>query len=155
MYGVRHFFQIYETSSCERGILGLYFVGKNTGKSKLYTGLHESKLFVYCVYLQLADCFVSSPSQNIFKSSFFSPVKRRNIVCSGEDGKQNINCIVFYSHECMCEILYPRFTVGCQMPTLYCGGGRLQKYFLYNQMSIQCVVCAFTVLYLLLVARNL
>ena len=27
-------------------ILGLYFVGQNAVKSKLFTGLHESKLFV-------------------------------------------------------------------------------------------------------------
>ena len=45
-------------------------------------------------------------------------------------------------------------TVGYQMSTLYCGGG-FQKYFLHAQMSIQCVECAFTVIYLLLVARNL
>jgi hypothetical protein len=31
--------------------------------------------------------------------------------------------------------------------------GRLQKYFLFAQMSIQCAKCAFTVIYLLLVAR--
>ena len=35
------------------------------------------------------------------------------------------------------------------------GGGVVQKNFLYDQMSIQCVECAFTVIYLLLVARNL
>jgi hypothetical protein len=29
----------------------------------------------------------------------------------------------------------------------------VQKYFLYAQMSIQCVECAFTVIYLLLLAR--
>jgi hypothetical protein len=40
------------------------------------------------------------------------------------------------------------------MSTLF-RGGRVQKYFLYAQMSIQCVECAFTVIYLLLVARNL
>jgi hypothetical protein len=28
------------------GILGLYFVWQNAVKSKLFTGLHESKLFV-------------------------------------------------------------------------------------------------------------
>ena len=46
--------------------------------------------------------------------------------------------------------------VGCQMSTLYCGGGgeRFQKYVLYAQMSMQCVECVFTVIYLLLVARN-
>ena len=31
----------------------------------------------------------------------------------------------------------------------------VQKYFLYAQMLIQCVECAFTVIYLLLVSRNL
>ena len=36
---------------CERGILGLYFVGRNAGKFKLYTGLHERKLFVYAVFI--------------------------------------------------------------------------------------------------------
>jgi hypothetical protein len=42
------------------------------------------------------------------------------------------------------------------MATLFCGGGwGVQKNFLYDQMSIQCVECAFTVIYLLLVARNL
>ena len=35
------------------------------------------------------------------------------------------------------------------------GGGGVQKEFLYAQMSIKCVECAFTVIYLLLVARNL
>jgi hypothetical protein len=35
------------------------------------------------------------------------------------------------------------------------GGGVLQKYFLYAQMSIHCVEYPFTVIYLLLVARNL
>ena len=34
-------------------------------------------------------------------------------------------------------------------------GGVVQKYFLYDQMTIQCVECAITELYLLLVARNL
>jgi hypothetical protein len=40
------------------------------------------------------------------------------------------------------------------MLTLYCVGGMLQKYFLYAQMSIQCVEYAFTVIHSLLVARN-
>ena len=40
-----------ETSSCERGILGLYFVSQSADKSKLYTGLHESILFVYAVFV--------------------------------------------------------------------------------------------------------
>ena len=52
-----------------------------------------------------------------------SSVKRRNILCSGEHGKQKIKCIVFYSHECLCEILHLISTVVCQMSTLYCGGG--------------------------------
>ena len=33
-------------------------------------------------------------------------------------------------------------------------GGGVQKYFLYDQMSIQCVECAITEIYLLLVALN-
>ena len=33
------------------GILGIYIVWQNAGKSKLYTGLHESKLFVYPVFI--------------------------------------------------------------------------------------------------------
>jgi hypothetical protein len=103
----------------------------------------------------LADCFVSSPSQNIFVSSLFSPVKRRNSLCSGKHGKWNITCIVFYSHECLCEILHLRSTVGCQMSTFYCGGVGVQKYFLHAQMSTPCVECAITEIYLLLVARNL
>ena len=42
------------------------------------------------------------------------------------------------------------------MLTLYCvGEGDLQKYFLYAHMSIHCVEYAFTVRYLLLVARKL
>jgi hypothetical protein len=32
-------------------ILGLYFVWQNAGKSKLYTGLHESELFVYAMFI--------------------------------------------------------------------------------------------------------
>jgi hypothetical protein len=40
------------------------------------------------------------------------------------------------------------------MSTLHCWGRGLQKYLLYIQMSIQCVEYAFTVIYLLLVARN-
>ena len=31
--------------------------------------------------------------------------------------------VVVYSHECLCEILHLRSTVGCQMSTLYCGRG--------------------------------
>jgi hypothetical protein len=50
----------------------------------------------------------------------------------------------------LCEILHLRSTVGCQMSTLYCGGGSSR-----NIYYIQCVECAFTVIYLLLVARNL
>ena len=86
-----------------------------------------------------------------------SSVKRRHILCTGEHGKWNIKCIIFYSHECLCEILQLISTVVCQMLTLYCGkGGRgIQKYFLYAQMTIQCVECAITEIYLLLVARNL
>jgi len=45
------------------------------------------------------------------------------------------------------------------MSTFYCGiverEGGVQKYFLYAQISIQCVECAITVIYLLLVAGNL
>ena len=42
-------------------------------------------------------------------------------------------------------------TVVCQMSTLYCGkGGGIHKY-----LSIQCVECAITEIYLLLVTRNL
>ena len=86
-----------------------------------------------------------------------SSVKRRHILCTGEHGKWNIKCIIFYSHECLCEILHLISTVVCQMLTLYCGkgGGGVQKYFLYAQMTIQCVECAITEIYLLLVARNL
>ena len=38
---------------------------------------------------------------------------------------------------------------------LWKGGGGVQKYFRLAQMSIQCVECAITEIYLLLVARNL
>ena len=107
-----------------------------------------------CVCLKLVDCFLSSPSLDICLSSLLSSVKRRHILCTGEHGKWNIKCIIFYSHECLCEILHLISTVVCQMSTLYCGGG-VQKYFLYAQMSIQCVECAITEIYLLLVARNL
>jgi hypothetical protein len=96
-------------------------------------------LFKLCNYLELADCFVSSLSQQIFVSSLFSAATRRNIY---------IKCIVFYSSECLCGILHLVSTGGCEMSTLYyvCeGGGGLQKYVLYAQMSIQCVVYAFTI----------
>jgi hypothetical protein len=33
------------------GILGLYFVWQNAGKYNLFTGLHESKLFDYAVFI--------------------------------------------------------------------------------------------------------
>ena len=33
-----------------------------------------------------------------------------------------MKCIVFYSHECLCEIMRLISTVVCQMSTLYCGG---------------------------------
>ena len=68
-----------------------------------------------------------------------------------------ISCIaqVFYSPESLCVIRHLGPTVGCQMSTLYCREEMgLQKYFLYAQMSIQCVICAFTETYLLLVAIN-
>ena len=68
-----------------------------------------------------------------------------------------ISCIVqvFYSPESLCVIRHIRPTVGCQMSTLYCREERgAQKYFLYAQMSFQCVECAFTVIDLLLVAIN-
>jgi len=35
------------------------------------------------------------------------------------------------------------------------GGGGVQKYSLYAQMSIQCVECGITEIYVLLVARNI
>ena len=108
-----------------------------------------------CVCLKLADCFLSSPSLNICLSSLLSSVKRRHILCTGEHGKWNIKCIIFYSHECLCEILHLISTVVRQMSTLYCGKGGVQKYFLYAQMTIQCVECAITELYLLSVARNI
>ena len=76
-----------------------------------------------CVCLKLADCFLSSSSLNICLSSLLSSVKRRHILCTGEHGKWNIKCIVFYSHECLCEILHLISTVVCQMSTLYCGRG--------------------------------
>ena len=50
-----------------------------------------------------------------------------------------ITILLFYSSGCLCGILHIRSTVGCQMLTLYCVG-RLQKYFLYAQMSIQVVL---------------
>jgi hypothetical protein len=34
-----------------------------------------------------------------------------------------LKCIVFYSHECLCEIMHLISTVVCQMSTLYCGRG--------------------------------
>ena len=77
-------------------------------------------LFTLCLF-KVGRLFVSSPSQNTFVSSLFK-VKRRNILCSGEHGKQSIKCIVFYSHEFLCEILHLISTVVCQMSTLYCGG---------------------------------
>ena len=43
------FFFIYET--WERRILGLYFVLQSDVKSKLYTGFHDSKLFVYAMFI--------------------------------------------------------------------------------------------------------
>jgi hypothetical protein len=46
-----YIFKIYETSSCERWILALNFVWQNVGKCTLYTGLHESNLFVYAVFI--------------------------------------------------------------------------------------------------------
>ena len=52
-------------------------------------------------------------------------------------------------------------TAGCQISTLifgFGGGGPYaysMKNYLYAQMSIQCVECAITEIYLLLVARNL
>jgi hypothetical protein len=76
-----------------------------------------------CVCSKLADCFLSSPSLNICLSSLLSSVKRRHILCTGEHGKWNIKCIIFYSHECLCEILHLISTVVCQMSTLYCGKG--------------------------------
>ena len=62
-----------------------------------------------CVCLKLADCFLSSPSLNICFFLLLSSVKRRHILCTGEHGKWNIKCIVFYSHECLCEILHLYF----------------------------------------------
>jgi hypothetical protein len=88
-----------------------------------------------CVYLKLADCFLSSPSLNICFFLLLSSVKRRHILYTGEHGKWNIKCIVFYSHECLCEILHLISTVVCQMSTLYCGKRGVQKYFLYAQMT--------------------
>jgi hypothetical protein len=46
------------------------------------------------------------------------------------------------------------FKVGHPKSTLYCGEGG-HKYLRYAQMSLQCVECAITEIYLLLVARNL
>jgi hypothetical protein len=108
-----------------------------------------------CVCLKLTDCFLSSPFLNICLSSLLSSLKRWHILCTREHGKRKIKCIIFYSHECLCEILHLISTVVCQMSTLYCGKGGVQKYFLYTQMTIQCVECAITEIYLLLVARNL
>jgi len=54
-------------------------------------------------------------------------------------------------------ILQLKSTVGCQISTLILSGvvGTLQKYLLYAQVSIPVVEYAITVIYLLLVARNL
>ena len=35
-----------------------------------------------------------------------------------------MKCIVFYSHECLCENMRLISTVVCQMSTLYCGRGK-------------------------------
>ena len=52
-----------------------------------------------CVCLKVADCFLSSLFLNICLSSLLNSVKRRHILCTGEHGKWNIKCIIFYSHE--------------------------------------------------------
>jgi hypothetical protein len=79
--------------------------------------------FFICVYLK---GFCKLAIRKICMSSLFSPVKKRNILCSGEHVKWSVKCIVrvFHSAECLCGILHIRFTVGCQMLTLYCMGGR-------------------------------
>ena len=104
-------------------------------------------LFTLCLFK------VGPPSLNTCLFSLSSSVKRRHILCTGEHGKQNIKCIVFYSHECLFEILHLISTVVCQMSTLYCGGGsrnsscmprcrfnvlnvQLQKYIYYWSLEI-------------------
>jgi len=112
---------LHETSSCEWEILGLYFVWQNVGKSKLYTGLHKVNYLLTLCLFKVGRLLCNSLYQNILVSSLFSPVKRRNILCSGEHGKKNIKWIVLYMYECLCEILHLRSTVGCSMSTLFCG----------------------------------
>ena len=44
-------------------------------------------LFTLCLFKVLFGRLLSSPFQNIFVSSLFSPIKRSNILCTGEHGK--------------------------------------------------------------------
>jgi hypothetical protein len=45
-------------------------------------------LFIFkIVYLKVVDCFLSSPSLNIYLSSLSSSVNRTHILCTGEYGK--------------------------------------------------------------------
>jgi hypothetical protein len=110
-----------------------------------------------CVCLKLADCFLSSPSLNI---CFFFVIKL---------SKEKAYFMYGWTWEMEHKMYYLLLTwvsVWDSAPyfhssvsnvnfVLWKGGAGVQKYFLYAQMTIQCVECAITEIYLLLVARNL
>jgi hypothetical protein len=97
--------------------------------------------------------FPCSPEHKIFL--LFTELNNEDttIFWDGELIKQTAKCFPIWG---LCQRYCPGLTIVCQMSTLYCGKkGGVQKYFLLAQMSIQCVECAITEIYLLLVARNL
>ena len=130
--------------------------------SKLLTGLHESKLFVQSVFICTFFSKLTIPS--IYMSSLLSPVKNINIYVQENmwNKTQNVSPWSFIHLSA-----YVWFCTSCPQSGVnvnlvwcagegWCGWGLWpQEYFLYAQMSIHCDEYVFTVIYLLLVARNL
>jgi hypothetical protein len=92
--------------------------------------------------------------QSLFVSSFFSPVKKRNVMFGW-------SCTIEHTMYCT-GLLLIRVPMLDNPPQVHSRASNvnfvllergLQTYLLYVQMSIHCVEYAFTVIYLLLIAE--
>ena len=72
------------------------------------------------MFIKVGRLFCKLAIPKLFVSSLFTPVKKRNIFCSGEHVKWNMKGIarIFYSSKCLCGIMHLKSKVRCQISAL-------------------------------------
>jgi hypothetical protein len=138
-------------SSCEPESYDFTLFDKplsNPNYSPVY--IKVNYLFNLCLF-KVSQLFCKHAIPKICVSSLFSPVKKRNMLCSGETFEIERKLY----HPSLLLIWVPVYDSSHQVHTcvsnvkfVLCGGwgGQgLQKYILYAQMSIHCIEYAFTV----------